>query len=404
MVAVAACDKSAPNCETGLCPSGFACNPGSGLCEVLTTPTASTSGLIGRLSAVRLSDGQLGVAAFSSQRGSLVWMRESQGDWQPSFLAGPAASAQEPPAGHTSAAVTDADGLVHIAWRRAGDATLWYGVQGPNGWQREQVAVALPGTVGAALAIGMWQGTPVIAWRGLDIQNVRVAHKVAETWVLETLPPPAALPGEVTAAVDLGRSLALVVMPTGPAIAAYEATRGDLVLAVRSGDVWNVARLAGVDTKTGADQGDVGMPVAATLGPGAELVLAYRDRQNDQVLLTRAKSGVVSHQLVMDGQRADDTHQTLRSDVLGTALSVVVLPTGLAVVAAQNASTMRVQIAAERPAGGFVSYTVPGTLQGWPTLVTQADATAACLWLDLADPAHPGAGRLQRWAVPRGGQ
>lgn len=137
MLLTAACEKGAQNCETGLCPSGFACDPGSGHCEALTTPLASTSGLLGRLSAVRMSDGQVGVAAFSSQRKSLLWMRESQGDWQPSFLAGPAANAQEPPAGHTSAAVTDADGVVHIAWRRAGDATLWYAFQGPTGWQRE---------------------------------------------------------------------------------------------------------------------------------------------------------------------------------------------------------------------------------------------------------------------------
>ena len=331
-------------------------------------------------------------------------MHESQGDWQPSFLAGPAATAQEAPAGHTSAAVADGDGGVHLAWRRAGDSTLWYAVQGPNGWQREEVPVAVPGTVGAALAIGIWQGHPVLAWRALDIQNVRVARKMSDGWTLETLPQPTALPGDPTAAVDLGRSLALVVTPSGPAIAAYEANRGDLVLATRAADAWNVTRLAGLDPKTGADQGDLGMPVAAALGPAGDLVLAYRDRVHDRVLLARAKSGVFAQELVMDGQREDPVHKTTRSDLLGSVLSVVVLPTGLAVVAAQDASTMRVRVAAERPAGGFVSYDVPGTLQAWPTLVTQPDATAACLWLDLANAARPGSGRLQRWNVPRGGQ
>ncbi len=400
----AGCDKDSAKCETGLCPSGFACNPGSGLCEALASPATSTSGLLGRLAAVRMADGQLGVAAFSSERKSLLWMRESQGDWQPSFLAGPAASAQEPPAGHTSAAVTDADGTAHIAWRRAGDGTLWYATQGANGWQREQVMAATPGTVGAALAIGIWQGQPILAWRALDIQNIRVARKGADGWLVEALPQPVALPGDATAPVDLGRSLAMVVMPSGPAIAAYEATRGDLVVAVHPDANWSVARVAGVDAKTGADQGDMGMPVAATLGPGGELVLAYRDRLNDRVMLARAKSGVVSHQVVMDGQRLDEVHQTTRSDLLGSVLSVVVLPTGLAVVAAQDATSMRVRVAAEKPAGGFTTYTVPGTLQAWPTLVTQPDATAACLWLDLANPAHPGSGRLQRWNVPRGGE
>ena len=404
IASVYGCSKDVLNCETGLCPSGFACNPGSGQCEALATTVTSTSGLLGRLSAVRMADGQLGVAAFNSERKSLMWMRESQGDWQPSFLAGPAATAQEAPAGHTSAAVADGDGGVHLAWRRAGDSTLWYAVQGPNGWQREEVPVAGPGTVGAALAIGIWQGHPVLAWRALDIQNVRVARKMSEGWTLETLPQPTALPGDPTAAVDLGRSLALVVTPSGPAIAAYEANRGDLVLATRAADAWNVTRLAGLDPKTGADQGDLGMPVAAALGPAGDLVLAYRDRVHDRVLLARAKSGVFAQELVMDGQREDPVHKTTRSDLLGSVLSVVVLPTGLAVVAAQDASTMRVRVAAERPAGGFVSYDVPGTLQAWPTLVTQPDATAACLWLDLANAARPGSGRLQRWNVPRGGQ
>ncbi len=398
------CSKESVRCESGLCPSGFACNPDSGQCEALTTAVTKTSGLIGRLSAVRTADGQLGVAAFSADRKSLVWLRESQGDWQPSFLAGPAASAQEAPAGHTSAAVVDAAGVAHLAWRRAGDATLWYATQGPSGWQREQVTVAAAGTVGAALAIGIWQDNPVIAWRALDIQNVRVAHKVGDSWLLETLPPPAALPGDTTVAVDLGRSLALVVLPGGPAVAAYEATRGDLVLAVRGAQTWDVSRLAGVDPKSGADLGDVGMPVAAALGPASELVLAYRDRANDRVWLARSKAGVLSNQLVMDGQRVDPVHQTTRSDLLGTVLAVVVLPTGLAVVAAQDGSAMHVRVAAETPAGGFATYTVPGTLQAWPTLVVQPDATALCLWLDLTDPAAPGTGRLQRWAVPQGGE
>jgi hypothetical protein len=173
---------------------------------------------------------------------------------------------------------------------------------------------------------------------------------------------------------------------------------------VRSGDVWNVARLAGVDVKTGADQGDVGMPVAAALGPAAELVLAYRDRVNNRVLLARAQSGVMVSQLVMDGQRLDEVHQTQHADLLGTALSVVVLPTGLAVVAAQDASTMHVRVAAEKPAGGFLTYAIPGSLQAWPALVVQPDATAACLWLDLSDPARPGSGRLRQWNVPRGNE
>jgi hypothetical protein len=331
-------------------------------------------------------------------------MRQSQGDWQPSFLAGPAASAQEPPAGHASAAVADADGVVHIAWRRAGDSTLWYAVQGANGWQREQIPVATPGTVGAALAIGLWQGHPVVAWRALDIQNVRVARKLTEGWTVEALPAPAGLPGDATATVDLGRALALVVTPNGPALAAYEATRGDLVLATRPADVWKVTRLAGVDAKTGLDTGDFGMPVAAALGPAGDLVLTYRDRLNDRVYLARAKSGVFTQEVVMDGQRQDPVHKTARSDLLGTVLSVVVLPTGLAVVAAQDASTMRIRVAVERPSGGFVSYDVPGTLQAWPSLVSQPDATAACLWLDLANPERPGSGRLQRWDVPGGGQ
>lgn len=398
-----ACSREVANCQTGLCPVGYACNPGSGQCEVLPAATPANSGLLGRIAPVRLAGGQVGVAAFSSERKSLLWLTEIDGGWQPTYLAGPAAGAQEAPSGQNVAATVDSDGLAHVAWRRAGDGTLWYGHQSAAGWQREQVTVADAGTVGPALALGLWQGQPLVAWRDQALQNVRVAHRTGDGWQVETLPPPAPLPGDSTSATsDVGRSLAMVVLPGGPAIAAYEATRGDLVLGVRGAETWSVARVAGVDPKTGADQGDIGSPVAAALGPGAELVLAYRDRSRDRVLVTRAKSGVISHQTVMDGARVDAVHQTQRSDLLGSVVSVAVLPTGMAVVAAQDASGMRVRVAAEEPSGAFVQYTVPGTLQAWPALVTAADGSVQCLWLDLDNPTRPGFGRLQHWTVPRG--
>ena len=404
-VVAAACGKAPALCEDGACPTGFVCNPDSGACEAGKPAPAASVGLLGRVAAVRGADGLLGVAAFSSERKSLIWLREGGGDWQRNFLAGPAAAAQEAPTGLNPAAAIDSEGRPHLAWRRAGDATLWYAVQTTAGWQTEQIAIAAAGTVGSALAIGVWQGQPIVAWRALDVQNVRVAQKQGETWQVATLPPPAALPGEVSpAAVDLGRSLALVVLPSGPAIAAYEATRGDLVLGARTGAVWNLARMDGVNVKTGEDGDDVGMPVAATLGPGAEIVIAYRNRTADAVMLLRSKAGVSVPQRVLEGQVIDSTHQTIRTDLLGTALSVVVLPAGLAVVAAQNASTLRIRIAAELPAGGFSTWDLPGGVQGWPTLVVQADATAACLWLEFTDPTRPGLGTLRRQAIPRGGE
>lgn len=402
-VLFSACGKSSESCESGLCPSGFACNPGSGVCEIVSTGSAaSSSGLLGRLAPVSLADGSIGVGAFSTERTSLVWASGTDGSWLESFIAGPAATAQELPAGQNVVAAVDAQGRPHLAWRRSADATLWHAVLDGSGWHREQVTVAATGTVGAAIGLGLWQGQPVLAWRALDIQNVRVARKINDGWLLETLPPPTPLPGEATSAVDLGRALALVVLPTGPVIAAYEAGQGDLVLAARTGDTWNVERVAGVDPKTGANLGDTGMPVAATVGPGGELVLVYRERESNQVFLRRAKTGL-KPQLVLDGASLDPVQQTARTDLLGTVLSVAVLPTGRVVVAAQDGSGMRVRVASERPAGGFQTYLVPGQLQGWPALVVAPDATVRCLWLDLSDHTHPAFGHLRSWTVPREG-
>lgn len=404
----ASCSNAAKTCESGLCPSGFVCNPGNGLCEEAAKVSPTANGLLGQPAALTLPDNSLGVAAFDAEHQSLIWLRGDGESWQVTTVAGPLVSASELPTGQGVVAAIGADGRIHLAWRRTADGTLWYAVQGPDGWSREQVTAAAPGTVGAALALGLWQGHPVLAWRASDLQGIRVGRRVAAGWMVETLPAAVPLPGDVTAQSDVGRYLALAVLPTGPAIAAYDAINHGIVLALQSGEptaaatTWKVSRLAGAEPDSPEPEGDFGAPLALTIGPGGDPVLVYRDRQHNRVFVARSKSGVFLRKVVLSGDRVEPSLQVERTDLMGTSLSVKVVPSGLVQVAALNGSTMRVHVAAEQSAGGYSTYIVPGGTAGWPALVTRADGSAVCLWLDLSDAAHRGLGHLRSWAVPRG--
>ena len=403
-----ACHRESPSCESGLCPSGFVCNPGTSLCEEAAKSQPTAQGLLGQPAVVPLADNALGIAAFDAEHKSLVWLHGADNAWEVSSVAGPLVDPAELPTGQGVAAAVGQDGLVHLAWRRSADATLWYAVSSEQGWTREQVTVAPSGTVGGAVALGLWQGQPVLAWRATDLPGVRVGWRDADGWQSDVLPSAVPLAGESTAAADVGRYLALAVLPTGPAIAAYDATHRGLVLAVHTGELgvgvgnWKVSRIAGTDPGMAEADGDFGAPLAMALGPGGEPVLAYRDRTHNRVLLARSKAGVLTRQVVLTGDRVDAALQVERTDLLGTALSVRVTPSGLAVVAAQNGSTMRIHVAAEQTSGGFVPYIIPGGIAGWPALATRVDGSVTCLWLDLSDPARHGVGRLRAWPVPRG--
>ena len=403
-LAVSACRQDAARCEKGLCPVGRVCNATTGMCEADASVSSGSAGVFGPFTLLKLAGGDLGAVAFDARHKSLALLQAQGTGWKPTFIAGPAAAAGELAAGQASAAGVAPDGQVHVAWLRQSDATLWYAVGSPGGWHREQVLLAAPGSVSRQMAIGLWLGAPTIAYRDNDIRGIRVVRRDdTGTWKTETVPAPLPRPGRAATQPDLGRSLAMAIMPAGPAIAAYDAVDGDLVLAVRSAESWSVARIAGSDPVTGADTGDCGDPSALALGPGGDLVVAYRNRSSGQVLVARSKSGVISHQVVASAAWTDKASNSQRVGLLGTSLAVTLLPSGRALVAMQDGSHIDVQVAAETPGGSFVAVKGSGSdgPHAWPSLLSRADGVVvASVALNAAF--GPAGGSLEKWTVPAG--
>ena len=390
-------------CEPGACPVGTSCNAQTGLCEKAPTQAASVPGVLGHLSMLRLPGGQLGVVAHAPDRKSLLLLTGHADHWQASFIAGPSAAPDDAPAGQASAAVADAEGRVHVAWVRGGDATLWYASGGSTGWQRDPQPLAAPGTMGRDVAIGLWQGAPVVAWRSTAPGGLHVSRRQAGQWTDEIVPPPV-LPGQPSASVDEGHGLSLAMLPSGPALVSYEAHGGDLVLAVRSGTAWNVARIAGRDPATGWDAGDMGATAASAVGQAGELAVAYRDRTSGRVLLSRSKAGVVTQEVVADGRVLDPASGTQRANLVGTSLAVAILPNGRAVIAIQDASRLRLDLAIQTPSGTFTHNALPGDgPQAWPVLTALEGGSIGLAWVELQSGRGPGGGILRTATISPGG-
>ncbi len=402
---VTACEKDFRSCEAGLCPSGTSCNTATGLCEAPTGPRPDPVGLFGRISLVQLSDGKLGVAGLAPAHQSLAFLSGQAAEWQTTFVAGPAAAAEAPSSGHVSAAVVGPDGVVHLAWARATDASLWYASGGPSGWHTEAVAAATAGTVGDEVAVGLWQGRPVVAWRAGAAPWVRVARRQADgNWAGENVPSPPPPVGDAPQEAELGSSLTMAILPSGPALAYHDDTHGDLVLAVNAPQGWSVSRIAGSDPTTGADTGDVGRPVATAVGQQGGLAVAYLDRTRGQVWVARSSAGLLTHQVVADGGFDDPSSGARRVALLGTALSVVVLPSDRVAVAMLDASRLRLRVAVEKVSGGFVLYDVPGTRpQLWPSLLVPTAGGLKLGYVELDAPRGPAASAVSVWSVPVGG-
>jgi len=231
---------------------------------------------------------------------------------------------------------------------------------------------------------------PMLAWRSDAPPGIRFAHRTGSAWSVEDVPP-APWPNQPAAPVQQGGSLSIVAVPAGVAVAGYEAIGGDLVLAVRTGGLWQVARIAGRDPTTGSDLGDMGSTVALAAGPSGDLAIAYTDRSHDRVMLAMSHAGVVTQTVVEEGLQPDPETGLGRADLIGTALAVAILPDGRAVVASQDASHLRIHLAVQTIGGSFVHQTVASLEpQLWPALVASPPGAVTVGWLALTPQSGPG--------------
>ncbi len=393
------CAKGDVECADGACPVGYRCVAATGLCEVESNGPALQTSLFGAIAAVGKPTGPPVVVGFAKDRQSLAVI---DGD-AVNFLAGPAANSSQQPAGQASAAVRSEDGDLHIAWVRDADHTLWHALGHGGTWQVDQISEAKAGTVARPVAMGWWQGQPVIAWRAGDAAAVRVGRRQASgNWAIQALPPPPPPRKGAAPTNDMGRSLALATPSAGLTIATYDGTHGDVLLSVDSGDGWSTARLAGTDPTSGADTGDMGHPLALAVGPDGELVLAYRNASRSAVMLARAAKGVVSHELVASGNVVGPAG-TEQRDWIGSNLSLAVRSDGKAAVAWSNGSRWNIELGLQKPAGGFARISPPASMVGKGKQLWPAISGGSAIWLSwvAADASRgPSGSRVVQWAVP----
>jgi hypothetical protein len=378
-----ACSKPTPLCPADACPSGYRCEPTTGTCTLMQPIKTKDIPLYGAISAVTTAGGPPSVVGYTADRQSLAAVDGSS----LFYLAGPAANTGESSAGQASAATRGSDARLRVAWTRESDHTLWLSEQTAAGWRRLAVASDALGPIGITEHLG----AVVVAFRRADATGLRVATRQAgDAWNVEDVPLPPPPLGHTAATHDLGRSLSMASVASGLAVSAYDATYGDLVLAVKASGGWSVSRLFGADAATGGDLGDVGNPAVLAGGPDGELVVAYRDATAGAVVLSRSQGGVMARKTVTTGT-VPGPNGTQTQDRVGTALALVVRPDGRAVVAWFNARQWRVEFAVEKVAGGFEISSLPagatGGTQAWPALTLDADGAVWLTWVAM-QPTH----------------
>ncbi len=396
------CSEAPQKCAAGACPAGYSCAPATGKCALQSAGAASHVGLFGRFATVaRKGDAPIAIG-FSAERQSLAVVT---GDVV-SFLAGPAAVPGEAPAGQNCAAVRNATGQLSVAWVRPGDNTVWVATATGNQWTVAQVDPAVAGKAAPPIATVEQNGKLIVAVRDATLQSLRLLSPLAtKGWSALDVPMPSGPSKNHGPSLDFGKSFSMVALPAGVAIAGYDATYGDLVLAVWGGEEWSLTRVAGFDAATGLDTGDMGAPSALALAPNGTLVVAYRDRSRDTVMLARATKGVLATEVVTSGA-VPGPLGTERRDLVGAGLALALREDGRAAVAWFNGTSWRVELALQRTGGGFAKATLPGllapSLQLWPALTTDGDGALWLSWVENQAGRVPAASRLVHQAIAHG--
>jgi len=418
-VAFVACGsrETLTRCAPGICPAGQACDPQTGLCRAPSAPEADPAALLGPISLKARSDGRLAVTAYAPIERSLVYVEYASASAatpdQRRFVDGPAAPqpsstaaapATSTDAGDASSLAFDAKGTPHIAYHVRDHGALRHATRTAVGaWQIEEIDDGGDSDAGAMPALALAESGPSIAYLNATAHLLRHARRVGEAWQTETLPfpePPADAPPGWKGAYEGCVGLALA--GGKPAVVSYEATSRDLVLLSKDSGVWAATVLDGRDPTTGADDRDVGRPCAIAAAPGGALLVAYLDRDWNEMRLASVKQGVITRLRIDDGTPLVlDAGAPLQ--LLGGTIGLGASPAGAAIVAYTEASSARTRVAKQVPAGVFsLSLINPaGELPTlWPAVAILPDGAALFAHVRLDPRATPPAGRIVRFQLP----
>lgn len=390
-----------PVCEPDMCPAGMRCNPDNGRCVPLPSVGPQGPALHGRFQLQStLDEGQ-------TRRWWLGFdpARQSLALWDGSvirYLDGPAASPGSSPAGQGAALIKDPKGGLIAAWLRASDGSVWCAwsrldwapVQVRSGGAEGVVALAADNTM-------LWLASRDAVARTVALSELPhpVDRRATSGWKRTLLANPTGMGDAPGTPLDLGRWLAMVVTAGGPVLAAYDAVGGDLVLATRVESGWQASRVAGRDRLTGKNTTDAGQAVAMTVAPGGALLVAYRDRSRDEVILLRDESGVAKTSVVGSGTRSDAATATERSALYGSQIALAALPDGRATLAIADAARWAIDVAVERPDGSFGHFAMTPAETGgplaFPALEVRSATAVAVHALRARPEAGPAGNRLE---------
>ncbi|MBP46443.1 MAG: hypothetical protein CMH53_00700 [Myxococcales bacterium] len=396
LMVLSGCSQNS-KCEIGLCPIGTECDSGSGKCVEITAKAPNAPKLRGAYAVVALPGLSRAFLGYASAEQSLVWIEQQGAKIKTQFIAGPAAGDGPGPQGQVCAAVAAANGDVHIVWISDKEQTLWYGLRTQGRWKRTRIDAVPPKRAARHVAITLFQGAPLIAFEDEINGGVSVVTRDDKgVFSVETVPLPTG------ANVVLQGDLSLVGGLSGVTLGMYDAIEGDLLLASRSSTGWKTARFAGNEPNMGSD---AGLPVVLGRDLAGGLLVAWRDRTRNEVMLARSVGGKVQKSVITDGLYAVENRQISRRKIVGTALAIAVLPNGRSVVAVQDASQARIVVATEQANGQFKAAIMPTSdrAQFRPKLIGQVDGTVLVSWLEI-DPNGSGEGRLTTWILTQPGE
>lgn len=316
--ALSGCAEKEPEsvCGAGICPNGTVCDPSSGQCE-LQAPPASVSGAMGRwLSAETDSSGRLLVAAFDQDFGALVvssWALDGSVD----HLRVDGGPGQDAVVGAYTSLALGPDGEPSVAYYDETHRRLKLASRHAGAWS---VEVADPGA--GDVDVGKWVS---LAVDGAGGKHLAYRQDTTRRLRLLSLGPGGCRPQNAedgphveitadmmatkgTASSDFGKYASIGITGDGALVTSfYDATRGNLVLAICKGSAVDLQVLDGENVETGQDTGDVGLWSSLAIDAEGAASVAYFDRSRGQLKLARSSQGEITIEVVDRGVREDGT-------------------------------------------------------------------------------------------------
>ena len=196
---------------------------------------------------------------------------------------------------------------------------------------------------------------------------MRYATRSDDGWSLETVPPPTfagagpdAPPTDPAATPDYGRYASLRLSFGSPVVAFYEVGGGDLYLARRDADAWQVLLLDGRDPETGRDTADVGRHATLAVDGHGDVSVAYYDASAGALRYLRSASGVLTGEVVDDGTSPPEgeSWSDCERHLVGQGAALALDAAGRPRIAYADASSLTLRYATRSGSGRWARRTL----------------------------------------------